>query len=252
MKNITMYTPLEQFEIKIIQPLSFFGYFDMSLTTISLYSALIVGILFSFMWLSIYKATIIPRNWQSVVELLYNFVFDMIKQQVGYKGEGYFPIFFTTFLFIMGANLIGLLPFGVTVTAHIIITFSLALSFNLGFLIAGFANHGIKFLKLFVPSGAPMVLVPLIVVIEIVSYCIRTFSLSLRLFANMLAGHTLLHILASFAVKFWKSNLYLVALFPFILIIMITVLEFGIALLQAYVFTILLCIYLNDAMHPGH
>lgn len=245
-------SPLEQFEIHILVSGSFFKFFDISFTTVSIYSFLVCFFGYLFLSFGVYKATLIPNCWQSLSELIYLFVFEMLEQQAGLKGQQFFPLFFTTFVFIMCANLIGLLPFGVTVTAHIIVTFLLALSFNLGFFFLGLLYHKIKFFNLFVPSDAPKVLVPLIVVIEIVSYSIRTFSLSLRLFANMMAGHTLLHILSSFIIKFWQGGYYIIAALPFILVLAVTVLEFGIALLQAYVFVILLCIYLNDSLHPGH
>jgi ATP synthase subunit 6 len=149
------------------------------------------------------------------------------------------------------SNIIGLFPFSFTVTSQLAITFALSLSFNLGFFVLGFYIHGIKFLKLFVPSGAPAVLLPLIVVIEIVSYSIRTFSLSIRLFANMMAGHTLLHILSSFSLQLIKYSFFF-ALVTFTLIMAVYLLEFGIAFIQAYVFVILLCIYSNDTYHPSH
>jgi F-type H+-transporting ATPase subunit a len=202
--------------------------------------------------MSLYKSKFVPTNWQLLLEFFYKFIVSMVKQQAGKGALNFFPIVFVVFFFILFCNLIGLLPFGVTVTAQLINTFLLALSFNLGFIILGFFKNGFGFLRLFVPSDAPKVLIPLIVCIELVSYTIRTFSLSLRLFANMMAGHTLLHILTSFVLRFWYSSFYIVALFPLILVLMITVLEFGIAFLQAYVFSILLCIYLNDSLHPGH
>lgn len=175
----------------------------------------------------------------------------MLNQQAGAKALRFFPLFATTFFIILGANLIGLTPFGFTVTGHIIITFTLALAFNLGFVFLGLQLHKLHFLKLFVPSGVPQVLLPLIVVIEIVSYVIRTFSLSLRLFANMMAGHTLLQILASFVVAFLSVGglISFVGLVPFALVFAVTVLEVAIAFLQAYVFTILLCIYANDSIN---
>jgi len=178
----------------------------------------------------------------------------MIKEQTHNSALSYFPLFLVVFVFILFSNLIGLVPFSFTTTAQFAITFALALSFNLGFIFLGFYKHGYKFLKLFVPSDAPMLLVPLIVVIEVVSYLIRTFSLSIRLFANMMAGHTLLHILTTFSLKMMKGGVLgvLFSLLPFVLVLAVFVLEFGIALIQAYVFVILLCIYINDSYHPGH
>jgi len=248
-----LFSPLEQFEIVLLHPLRLFNLFDVSLTNSSLYMFFTTFFILFFLFYGIYKATIYPVSyWQSLVETVYEFIFDMLRQQTGLQGQQYFPILFLTFLFILFSNLLGLMPFGFTTTGHIIVTFTLALSFNLGLLLTGFVLHGIKFLKLFVPSNVPVLLIPLITVIEIVSYSIRTFSLSLRLFANMMAGHTLLNILSSFVLGIWNTSYAVFALVPFILVLAITVLEFGIAFLQAYVFVILLCIYLNDALHPGH
>jgi F-type H+-transporting ATPase subunit a len=247
-----LFTPLEQFEVKVLQPLSFFGLFDISFTNLSYYLLLASTAIAFFMLAGLYKAKLVPSRWQSAVELFYGFILGMVKQQAGREGFFLFPLFFFTFLFIFFSNLFGLFPFGFTPTGHIIITFVLAFSFNLGFLFIGFMKNGVSFLKLFVPSGSPAALLPLIVVIEVVSYLIRTFSLSLRLFANMMAGHTLLHILSSFVIAFIEANMVLFAIFPYLLVFFVGILEFGIAFLQAYVFVILLCIYLNDALHPGH
>jgi F-type H+-transporting ATPase subunit a len=248
-----MFSPLEQFEVRLIQPLSFFGFFDISITVVTLYLLLI----FSFSLLlfrgSLFHATIIPNNWQSIVELIYEFVLDIVRQQAGRSALHYFPVLFSVFIFILFSNLIGLMPFGFTVTGHIIVTGTLALAFNLAWIFLGFGLHGLGFLRLFVPSGiSSKGLLAIIVVIELISYTIRTFSLSVRLFANMMAGHTLLHILSSFGVSFTKMKYFFIAFIPFILVLGILLLEFGIALLQAYVFVILLCIYLNDSLHPGH
>jgi ATP synthase subunit 6 len=233
------YSPLEQFEIVVLKPLSLGGLFDISITNSTLYMFFTTFFILSFLGFGIYKATVVPSTyWQSLVESSYEFIYDMLL--------------FLTFLFILFSNLLGLMPFGFTTTGHIIVTFTLALSFNLGLLYTGIVKNGFKFLKLFVPSNVPLPLIPLITVIEIVSYSIRTFSLSLRLFANMMAGHTLLNILSSFVLGMWKAGYAVVAIVPFVLVLAITVLEFGIAFLQAYVFVILLCIYLNDALHPGH
>jgi len=175
----------------------------------------------------------------------------MIVQQAGLSAIKYFPYIFIIFFFILFSNLIGMLPFSFTITAHLSITFFLAFAFNFGFIILGFYKNSYKFLYLFKPAGTPAFLLPLIIVIEVVSYLIRTFSLSIRLFANMMAGHCLLFVISSFVFTLLSKNLLLV--FPIVLIyIAIFILEFSIAFLQAYVFTILLCIYLNDSLHPVH
>lgn len=247
-----MYSPLEQFELKLYFSL---GHGLSDFTSISLYLLIVLFVGFSFFLLSVFNLKlkkVYLNNWFLLLDFFYNFITGMVRQQSGKEGFSYFPLVFSIFFFIMICNLVGLLPFAVTVTAQIVNTFLLALSFNLCFIILGFYKHGFKFLNLFVPSDAPMVLVPLIVCIEVVSYLIRTFSLSLRLFANMMAGHTLLHILSSFILKFWYSNFYVFAVFPLVLVLAVTGLELGIAFLQAYVFSILVCIYLNDSLHPGH
>jgi ATP synthase subunit 6 len=248
MTNNNFYTPLEQFEISVLQPLGILSW-DFSFTNSSLYLLMTAATLLAVYVFGVYKATLIPTYWQSVTEMVYKFILDMIKQQVGNKGLQFFPFLFLIFNFILFSNLLGLLPFGFTTTGHIIITFTLALSINLGLIFIGFMHHGIRFLKLFVPSDAPVFLLPLIVVIEVVSYCLRTFSLSIRLFANMMAGHTLLHILCSFIVAFFQSSLPFLGLLPFVLVLAVIGLELGIAFLQAYVFTILVCIYLNDSIN---
>lgn len=246
------FSPLEQFEIRILLPIKISNFLDFSITNSVLYMFLAAIVGFGILYLSGYKAKIIPSKLQVIVEFFYKFVLDMVKQQAGEEGYKYFPLIFTTFIFILFSNLIGLIPLGFTPTAHVSVTFALAFSFNLSLVFLGFIKNGFAFLKLFIPSGAPLILMPLIIVIEVVSYCLRTFSLSIRLFANMMAGHTLLHILSSFVLMFMNSSLMIFALLPFILVLAVFVLEFGIAFLQAYVFTILVCIYLNDSLHPGH
>jgi len=248
-----LYTPLEQFEINVLASIVIkeLG-LDVSITTLSVSCIFLVVVTSLYLGTGVYKATIVPNYWQISVEAMYEFVFEMLRQQAGLKGQKYFPLLFTTFFYILISNLLGLTPYAVTITAYIAVTFTIALSFNIGFLILGIVENKAGFLKLFIPSDAPVVLVPLITVIEIVSYIIRTFSLSLRLFANMMAGHTLLHILSSFVLKFIAMKNYIISIFPLILVVLIVILELGIAFLQAYVFVILLCIYMNDAFHPGH
>jgi ATP synthase subunit 6 len=246
----SLFSPLEQFEIIVLRPF-LLGSIDVSVTNAALYSCIVFLFLSLFFYLAISRPYLLPARWQTVAEGFYVFVLDMVAQQAGKKAYLYFPLFITTFFYILGANLVGLTPFAFTLTSHIIITFTLALAFNLGFAFIGLFFHKLHFFTLFVPKGVPILLTPLIVVIEIVSYLIRTFSLSLRLFANMMAGHTLLQILSSFVIAFLntKGILILLGLVPFFLVFFVTVLEVGIAFLQAYVFTILLCIYVNDALN---
>jgi ATP synthase subunit 6 len=241
-------SPLEQFSVIVQFPLSipFFGV-DITISNAVIYQVLILSVFNFFLYFTTKKNSFVPSRWQSVIELLYTFVGSLVRQQTGVNGVEYVPLFFTTFMFILISNLIGLMPFGFTMTSHILLTFTLALAFNIGFLILGFQKQGISFLKLFVPKGVPFLFKPLIIVIEVVSYLIRTFSLSLRLFANMMAGHTLLHILASFC--FVGGTIF--SFVPWLLVFAVVLLEFAIAFIQAYVFVILLTIYLNDSIN-GH
>ena len=175
----------------------------------------------------------------------------MLKSQAGLKGQQFFPILFVTFGFILGSNLIGLTPYAFTPTSQFVITFTMAFSFFLGLTFYGFIRQGMTYLTLFVPAGVPTALLPLLVAIEVMSYFLRPISLSVRLFANMLAGHTLLHIVAGFGTGLLKFNL-IVGILPLVALLAISGLEFGIAFLQAYVFVILLTIYLNDAIKVAH
>src|SRR5690554_6400894 len=239
------FTPLEQFEILLVFPVNFFGLFDLSITNMTVYILLVCLVISFFLWFtSLYNPEFIPVRFQLVFEALYKFVLDMAKQQAGPKEIRSFPLLFF--------NFIGLIPYSFTVTSHVSIVFALALSFNVAMVFIGFYYNGLKFLMLFVPGGTPATLLPLVVVIEFFSYLIRTVSLSIRLFANMTAGHTLLHMLVSFALTFLNANAYLMFVFASLLTFAILILEFGIAFLQAYIFVILLFIYLNDSFHPSH
>jgi len=245
-----MWSPLEQFEVYAIRPFVLLK--DFSITNVTLYlflSYFLVVILFR---LCLSHPTVKPGAFQSMLESVYEFLFDMLKQTGNFpKAIPFFPLFVITFFLILSLNLVGLFPFGFTVTSHIIVTFFLAFSFNLGFAFLGFQKHGLRFLTLFVPKGVPFVLLPLLIVIEVVSYLIRTFSLSLRLFANMMAGHTLLQILSGFIVVLagLSSLLAGLAIVPFLLVVAVTLLEIAIAFIQAYVFTILLFIYIGDSLN---
>ena len=190
-----------------------------------------------------------PRGWSNFFEAMMQFIRqDVARPVLGHRTDAYIPFLWSLFFFILFCNLLGMIPYTFTVTSHIIVTFALAMVVFIGVTIVGFAKHGSHFLRLFVPSGVPVALLPLIVVIEVISYLTRPISLSVRLFANMMAGHTMLKVFGGFVVALgviggWAPLAFIVAL---------TGLEIGIAFLQAYVFVILTCIYLNDAMHPGH
>ena len=243
----TIYQPLEQFEIVFLGYLN--GFIPLNNSIIyMLFIYLSIRLIFGMVFINL---KIIPNNWQTLLESVYLFVFDIIKQQIGIKGYGYFPIKFTLFLFILVANLLGMTIYSFTITSHAVITFSLAFAFFIGIVIIGIVTQKIQFINTFIPSGAPIYLLPLMIVIEIASYLSRPFSLAIRLFANMMSGHTLLAILANFTFVISKKNL-LIAAIPFVLIVAIIGLEAMIAGLQAYVFTVLLSIYLNDSIHGAH
>ena len=186
--------------------------------------------------------------------MLYEFVADMIRGATGPDGMQFFPLVFTLFSFILVANVMGLIPYGFTITSQIIVTVALALLVFLTVIVAGFWNHGLRFLRVFVPSGIPIYILPMVVVMEVFSFFVRPISHSVRLFANMLAGHITLKVFAGFVIMLGTAGALGIigAILPFALTIALTALELLVAVLQAYVFAILACIYLNDALHPGH
>jgi F-type H+-transporting ATPase subunit a len=191
---------------------------------------------------------LIPTRFQSVAESLYELVFGMTEEVLGPQGRQYFPFVFTLFAFILAANLIGLVPGAFTVTSHIIVTLALALAVFIGATVVGFIKHGAGYLKLFMPAGVPAPLLPFVVPIEIISYFIRPFSLSIRLFANMMAGHMMLKVIAGFVIMLGVLAGWL----PLMALVAIYALELLVAVLQAYVFALLTCLYLNDALHVDH
>jgi F-type H+-transporting ATPase subunit a len=235
--------PLEQFTIERLVPLHI-GKLDVSFTNSALMMIIVVVLVTALVVLSTRKAALVPGRWQSVSEMLYEFVTDMVDTNAGHGGREYFTFVFTLFMFILVANLIGLIPFSFTVTSHIIVTFALALVVFLGVTIIGIARHGFHFLSLFVPHGVPLPLLVILVPIEILSYFIRPFTLAIRLFANMLAGHTMLAIFGGFA-----ASIGLLAILPVAIDTALIALELLVAVLQAYVFAILTCLYLHDALH---
>lgn len=182
---------------------------------------------------------------------MYEFLINLVQEQIGEKGKTFFPFIFALFTFLFSCNLIGMIPYSFTVTSHVVVTFGLSVSVFIGVTIVGFYTHGLHFFSFLLPPGAPLILAPLLVVLELVSYSFRAISLGVRLFANMMAGHTLVKILAGFSWTMMSVGgvLYLVSSIPLLVVFALTGLEIGVAILQAYVFTILTCIYLNDAIH---
>jgi F-type H+-transporting ATPase subunit a len=241
------FDPLHQFQIERLFEIPIGG-LDASFTNSALFMVVAVTAITAFLLIATSGRSLVPGRLQSMAELSYEFIANMIRENAGRAGMKYFPFIFSLFMFVLFCNLIGMIPYTFTVTSHIIVTFALALVVFIGVTVIGFARHGLHFVTLFVPSGVPMALLPLLVVIEVLSYLIRPISLSVRLFANMTAGHTMLKVFGSFVVMLgvlggWAPLAFVVAL---------TGLEVGIAFLQAYVFTILTCIYLNDALHLHH
>lgn len=237
--------PMHQFEIKRLINLDFGG-IDASFTNASLWMVIIVGVV-ALVLLS-GSSKIIPGRLQSIGELAYEFIANMMRDILGESGRAFFPFVFTLFMFILAANMLGMIPYSFTVTSHIIVTFGLAAAVFIGATVIGFIRHGAGYLKLFVPSGVPALLLPLLVVIETISYFTRPISLSVRLFANMMAGHTMLKVFAGFVVAMGVLGGWI----PLAFMVALTGLEILVAFLQAYVFAVLTCIYLNDAINMHH
>jgi F-type H+-transporting ATPase subunit a len=245
-----MFSPLEQFENHLFYPLQILGY-DFSITSFS------IALTFSFIFfcllflLNLSRSYIVPTASQYIIENFYLFIVGMVRSQTGFSGFAYIPLVTTIFVFIFCCNFLGLIPFSFTSTAQIFLPFFLSLSLNFGLIVIGFYQHQFTFFRLFIPSGISVFLIPLVFVIEISTYLLRPFSLALRLFANMMAGHTLLFIctitlyigLVTSAFVFATGVLLVFAVFT---------LELLISFLQAYVFSVLFCVYLNDSLHPVH
>ncbi len=237
-----------QFNVYRIGPEIKIDQIDISFTNASLFMIIsCISILFIFS-LGSSKKNIIPNKIQLFAELSYTFISKMINDTAGSKGKPYFAFIFSLFMFVLFCNMFGMLPYAFTVTSHIIVTFVLAAFIFVGVTIIGFLKHGIGYLKLFVPSGVPIVLLPLIVIIEIISYLSRPISLSVRLFANMMAGHTMMKVFGGFVISLGIVGGWL----PLSFSVALTGLEILVAFLQAYVFAILTCIYLNDALNLHH
>jgi F-type H+-transporting ATPase subunit a len=248
--------PIKQFEIHKMGPTLKIGNFDLSFTNASLMMLVTVGLVVLWLLLSTNKRSLVPTRAQSIAEVTYEFVADMIRSASGKDGLKFFPFVFTLFIFILFANLLGMIPFFFTTTSHIIVTFTLAMMVMTLVIGYGVFKNGFGFLKIFWPSGIPIVILPFVSLLEIISFFSRPISLSVRLWANMLAGHILLKLFAGFSIMmvtaFGMFPGLLGALIPFTLTLALTPLEFLVAFVQAYVFALLTCVYLSDALHPGH
>ena len=240
--------PMHQFNVYKIGPEIKINGIDLSFTNSSLFMLISAISISIFLLLGTKDKKIIPGKFQLLSEILYNFISKMISDTAGKKAKPYFPFIFSLFIFVLFCNMVGMLPYSFTVTSHIIVTLAFAMFIFIGVTILGFVIHGFKYLKIFVPSGVPVVLLPIIMVIEIISYLSRPVSLSVRLFANMMAGHTMLKVFGGFVISLGLVAGWL----PLTFSVALTGLEILVAFLQAYVFAILTCIYLNDALNLHH
>ncbi len=240
------HSPLEQFAVTRIVELNVGGV-DVSFTNSSAMMVLVVALVTLFLTMSTRGHTMVPSRWQSLAELSYEMMAKTVRDTIGPQGRPFFPFIFTLFMFILLANYLSLVPGAFTVTAHIAVTFAMAICIFIGATILGFVRHGFRFLRIFMPSGIPIWVGLLLVPIEFISYLSRPMSLSIRLAANLTAGHTMLHVFAGFVIA-----LGIFGIFPFVFIVLLYALEVIIALIQAYVFAILTCIYIGDSVHLAH
>src|SRR6201994_4492985 len=250
-----MIDPIEQFSIHKLFTIGHIGHQEIAFTNSTAYMLGSVALISLLMIGGVAGKNLVPGRLQSIAEISYEFIANTIRSTAGKEGMRFFPLVFSLFMFVAVSNIIGVIPYNFTIASHIIVTAALAVMVFLTVLIYGFYKNGLKFFKLFVPSGIPIFILPLVVFIEVFSFLLRPISHSVRLFANMLAGHIALAVFASFVAMLglalgalgWASGVL-----PLALTVALTALEFLVAFLQAYVFAILTCIYLNDALHPGH
>jgi F-type H+-transporting ATPase subunit a len=238
-----VHSPIEQFQITPLVPLHIAG-LDLSFSNSSLWMLFALALLMAIFTFATSNASVVPGRLQSVAELAYEFIAGMVRDNVGEAGKPFFPYVFTLFVFILTGNMLGMVPYSFTFTSHIIVTFALAIVTFLGVTLVGMVMHGLHFFSFFVPKGVPIFMLPLMVVIEVLSYLTRPISLSVRLFANMMAGHTMLKVFASFTIM-----LGIFGVAPIAINVALTGFEILVAFLQAYVFAVLTCIYLNDSIH---
>jgi len=246
--------PIHQFEISNYFTIAKIGWREIAFTNSSMFMVIAVAIIAILMIGTTRSRALVPGRLQSLAEICYEFSEDMVKKNAGEEAMKFFPFVFSVFMFILVLNLVGLLPYSFSVTSHIIITVALALLVFFTVIVYGFWKNGLRFLKIFVPTGVPMYILPVIVAIEVLSFLSRPVSHSVRLFANMLAGHITLKVFGGFVTMLGAAGLlgWLGAALPLIMVVLLTALEFLVAFLRAYVFAILTCIYLHDAIHPGH
>jgi F-type H+-transporting ATPase subunit a len=246
--------PIHQFQIHNYLDFGTIGGVHIAFTNSALFMAVIVVLITGFLTMATAGHALVPGRFQSLAEISYEFVANMLRESAGKEGMRFFPFVFSIFMFVLFANVLGLFPYFFTVTSHIVITAGLSVTIILMVIIYGFYKNGLHFLGLFVPKGVPAFLMPLVVAIEVMSFLSRPISLSVRLFANMLAGHITLKVFASFILMLsaFGAAGWAGAVIPFFMVVALTALEALVAFLQAYVFAILTCMYLNDALHPSH
>lgn len=246
------HSPLDQFKVEpleIVPGLPRIAGYDIAFTNSALFMVLTVALSALFFHLGVRRGAMIPGRMQSLVEIYYEFIGNMVRENIGPKGRAFFPFVFTLFTFILFANVLGMIPGGFTLTSHIAVTFTMAIIIFIGCTIVGFVKHGSHFLHLFLPAGAPKAMLIMLVPIELMSYLVRPVTLSLRLAGNMTAGHILLKVVAGFIPNLIGAGLAAVSILPFILMLAFVGFEFFVAGLQAYIFALLTCIYLNDAIN---
>ena len=246
-RELAVSNPIEQFEIKPLIDIELAGH-NVSFTNSSLMMCLVVLLVTVFLTASVRSRSLIPGRWQSLAEVMYEFISGLLRDNVGSAGRAYFPFIFTLFVFVLFGNVLGLFPYSFTFTSHVIVTFAMAAVVFIGVTIIGFAKHGLGYFRMFLPHGVPLFVAPVLVPVEMISYFSRPISLAVRLFANMTAGHIILTVLGGFVVTL-GGMFVLPGLVPFAFMSAVSLLEIGIAGLQAYVFTALTCIYLHDAIH---
>lgn len=245
-----MFSPIEKFDVVNLAFFNIADIFDFSITNMSLYLLFVVVTLLFFLTFFNFNSTFIPSFTQICVESCVIFVFGVVDKQIGRKGYIYFPFVLTLFFFILLANLYGIAPFSFSPTSHVIVTFFFSIMVWIMAILIGLLENGVGFYKLFVPN-VPLFMLPFLIIIEVISYIIRVFSLAIRLAANITSGHVLLFTIAGFAVKLFKLN-WVAAFFAGFLLLLIFMLELGVAFLQAYVFITLVCIYFNDSLNLAH
>jgi F-type H+-transporting ATPase subunit a len=245
--------PIHQFQIWDVFPIANVGDSHIGFTKSALFMVLTVGALGAFLLLSTTSRALVPGRWQLMAEMSYEFVANMVRTTAGTEGMKFFPLVFSLFMFILFANLFGMVPYFFTVTSHLIVTALLAVLVFLVVVIYGFTKHGAKFLKLFVPPGIPWFIIWLVVPIEIISFLSRPVSHSLRLWGNILAGHIVLKVFGGMVVALLGAGAWgIVSILPLGMAVALTGLEVLVAALQAFVFAVLTCVYLHDAIHPSH